>query len=177
MLKLSPQPRVLISSVPPGIGTPNSFWPRVLPGATDRRPSWHGGLCSWRRPATTPNTVLAERTHRCGCTNSLFRQMKSLFAKQTSLFRLGRELACNALELQVELTSRTGELAKKLRIPCYFPCYQGIQRIKADPASASQAHTRLATNRTAMVARNSPKTISRRRRGVLWASRAPKPAT
>ena len=44
--------------------------------------------------------------------------------------------------------------------------------------SAWPDHSILATvNLTAMTARNNPKAISRRRRGILWASLAPKPAT
>ena len=63
--------------------------------------------------------------------NSLFRPMNTLFTDKPSLFRLSRELACNALELRVELTSAAAEMAGNQQHSLLFSLLPGNPSIKA----------------------------------------------
>jgi hypothetical protein len=55
--------------------------------------------------------------------DSLFRPISSLFAKQNSLLRWARESGCNALELQVELTSAAAEMAGNQQYSLLFSLF------------------------------------------------------
>src|SRR6266436_10366086 len=62
--------------------------------------------------------------------NSLFRWMKSLFVRKNSLFRAEQRIYLQRTVIAAQMDARTRRKAPKWseisKIPCYFPCCQGI---------------------------------------------------
>jgi len=71
--------------------------------------------------------------------NSLFRRIRSLFQQRKFPVPINQGIASKGSESLRDLASEIAQIAENSQIPCYFPCFQGIESFQDDdPISADR---------------------------------------